>query len=404
MNARKRVLFIAEAVTLAHVARPLAIAGALPPEAWSLTLACDSRYRTFLHGFRGAYRELASIDPKTFLEALQRGAPVYDVATLERYVADDLRVISDVKPDLIVGDFRLSLSVSARVAGVPYVALANAYWSPFYKPARWPVPQIPLTKLLPIFAAELVFRLARPVAFAIHSRPLNRVRRRHGLIDLGLDLCRAYTDADFVAYADLPELFPISQLPPTHQFIGPVLWEPSAFVPAWWEELPKERRILYVTLGSSGQASLLPAVIDALAGLDVSVVVATAGRTHLPNVPPNVYAADFLPGTQAAERASLVICNGGSLTCYQALSSGVPVIGIASNLDQFLNMQALERIGAGMTMRADRFDQESLRQAVQQMLSNARTAAAAKRVADRCAGHGFSGVVGKLLEGIMHPN
>jgi UDP:flavonoid glycosyltransferase YjiC (YdhE family) len=221
---------------------------------------------------------------------------------------------------------------------------------------------------------------------------------------LGLDLRHAYTDADFVAYADLPDLFPIPQLPPTHQFIGPILWEPPASAPAWWEELPKERRILYVTLGSSGQASLLPAVIEALAELDVSVVIATAGRTHLQNLPANVYAADFLPGIQAAKRASLVICNGGSLTCYQALSSGVPVIGIASNLDQLLNMQALERVGAGITMRADRFDRESLQRAVKQMLSNASIAAAAKHVADQCSGYLYSGVVGKMLDGIVHPS
>ena len=38
------------------------------------------------------------------------------------------------QPDLVIGDFRLSLSVSARVAGVPYIAIANSWWSPFGRP------------------------------------------------------------------------------------------------------------------------------------------------------------------------------------------------------------------------------------------------------------------------------
>jgi UDP:flavonoid glycosyltransferase YjiC (YdhE family) len=62
--------------------------------------------------------------------------------------------------------------------------------------------------------------------------------------------------------------------------------------------------------------------------------------------------ADYLPGDAATARASLVICNGGSLTTQQALAAGKPVLGIASNMDQHLNMGALCRAGAGELLRA----------------------------------------------------
>ena len=394
----KRVLLAAEAVTLAHLARPLAIARVLGPADWSVTLACDPRFRGFLSDFRGTYREIRSVEPEAFLVALRRGTPLYSAATLERYVLDDLRVIDEAKPDLVVGDFRLSLSVSARVAGVPYVALANAYWSPFYEPAKWPVPELWLTKLLPVTAAERVFQVARPAAFALHSRPLNRVRKRHGLADLGLSLPRVYTDADFVAYADAPGLFPISNLPATHCFIGPALWEPPVPFPRWWDELSENRPMVYVTFGSSGQASLLPAVARTLGTLDASLVIATAGRARLPAPPPNAHVADFVPGTQVARRAGVVVCNGGSLTCYQALSAGVPVIGIVSNLDQFLNMQAVERMGAGLSLRADRFTTAELLRAVRQVLSDPRYRTRAKPVADWCAEHPLPRAARELLQ------
>ena len=399
----RRVLLVAEAVTLAHLARPLTLGRVLEAMGWSVALACDPRFRGFLGDFHGTYQELRSVEPEVFLAALRRGTPLYDVETLNRYVVDDLRVIGEVKPDLIVGDFRLSLSVSARLARVPYVALANAYWSPFYEPRKWPVPELWLTKLLPIAAAEWVFRAARPAAFALHSRPLNRVRRRHGLADLGLSLRRVYTDADFVAYADAPELFPIASLPATHRFIGPVLWEPPLSLPLWWDELRADRPMVYVTLGSSGQASLLPGVAQTLGDLDASVVIATAGRARLPALPPNARVDEFLSGTQMARRASVVICNGGSLTCYQALSAGVPVIGIASNLDQFLNMQAVERIGAGLSLRSDRFRPAELLRAVRQVLADARFRTSAKRVAHWCAEHSLAGAVRDLLQGTVWP-
>jgi UDP:flavonoid glycosyltransferase YjiC (YdhE family) len=107
-------------------------------------------------------------------------------------------------------------------------------------------------------AAGLVFPLARPVAFALHTRPLNRVRREHGLPSLGPDLRRAYTDADRVLFADAPELAPPHTLAPGHEFLGPVLWEPAATPPT----LP-DGPLIYVTLGSSGQGRLLAAVVRA---------------------------------------------------------------------------------------------------------------------------------------------
>jgi UDP:flavonoid glycosyltransferase YjiC (YdhE family) len=379
--AAKRVLFFAEAVTLAHVARPLALGEGLASTGWGISLACDPRYRQFLAEHRGGYHELSSIEPTAFLDALSRGAPVYKAAMLERYVDDDLRAIAAAKPDVVVGDFRLSLSVSARLAKVPYVALANAYWSPYYEPAGWPVPQLGMTRLLPIVAAEALFRLARRAAFALHSRPLNQVRRRYGLSSLGSDLRRVYTDADYVAYVDGAELFPIRGLPSHHSFVGPVLWEPRIPLPGWWNDLPSDRPIVYVSLGSSGQARLLPTVVAALAASGASTVVATAGRSSLENSPPSVHVERFLPGNEVAKRASLVICNGGSLACYQALAAGVPIIGIASNLDQFLNMQAIQNAGAGATVRADRATEARIRATAMRVLKDRRFADAARSLA-----------------------
>jgi UDP:flavonoid glycosyltransferase YjiC (YdhE family) len=77
----------------------------------------------------------------------------------------------------------------------------------------------------------------------------------------------------------------------------------------------------------------------------------------------------------------LVICNGGSPTSQQALAAGVPVIGIASNLDQFLNMQAIEAAGAGVLSRADRFREDRFRSLVQRTLNDGGFRVAAQRIA-----------------------
>ncbi|RXL56259.1 hypothetical protein EO238_33760, partial [Citrobacter sp. AAK_AS5] len=44
ISARKRILFVGEAVTLAHVVRPAVLARALDPSRYEVVLACDERY------------------------------------------------------------------------------------------------------------------------------------------------------------------------------------------------------------------------------------------------------------------------------------------------------------------------------------------------------------------------
>lgn len=366
---RKRILFIAEAVTLAHVARPMVLAQGLDPSRWEVHFACAPR---FLHLFpKPAFpvHAIDSIPGERFLRALAKGTPLYSLATLERYVAAEQTLFSQLQPDAVIGDFRLSLAVSATLASIPYLNITNAYWSPFAKQS-FPVPELPWVKLLGPGLSQRLFTLARPAAFAYHALPMHRLRRRHGLPGGSLDLRRVYTEADQVLYADLPGWVPMDDaLPEHHHYLGPLDWSPSVPLPAWWDSLPEAQPLVYVTLGSSGRAELLPLILEALRRMPVSLLAATAGRVDFTDLPPSVYVADYLPGKAAAARADLVICNGGSPTVYQALAAGVPVLGLPSNLDQYLNMQAVTRHGAGQCLRADVADTTSIRDAVRQLLT-----------------------------------
>lgn len=399
--AKKRILLVAEAATLAHVARPLALSAGLDPARFDLAFACARHCHWLLQGFGGEIHGLESIDSARFIAALARGKPLYDEATLHRYVQEDLRLLDEFRPDAVIGDFRLSLSVSARLAGIPYLAISNAYWSPYWRPPHYPVPNLWLTRLLPLSLAGMLFRMARPLAFALHCRPLNRVRRHYGLPSLGSDLRRIYTDADRVVYADVSEFFTGCRLPAAQHFIGPVLWSPPGALPAWWNTVPADRPLIYVTLGSSGQARLLPRVLAVLGGFKVGVMASTAGNDLPGTLPPNALAAPYLPGAEAARRAALVICNGGSLTCQQALAAGVPVLGIADNLDQFLNMTTIEAAGAGAVMRADRFDAQAFEGMVRGMLSGENYRLAAQRMAQVFTGYDSRARFGEIVEELL---
>jgi UDP:flavonoid glycosyltransferase YjiC (YdhE family) len=379
-GARRRVLFMAEATTLAHVTRPMVLARALDAAQYEIHFACAQGYDNFLADSPFTRWPLWSIPPQQFLDALARGRPLYDQPTLERYVEADFEVLDAVRPDLVVGDFRLSLAVSAAVRRIPYAALTNAHWSPYSSLGPLPLPEHPLARVVGVTAATLMFRAVSPLVFSRHALPLNRLRRRHGLEPLG-DLRHAYTHGDFTLYADTPGLVPTANLPANHLYLGPVLWSPRTELPPWWAELPQDQPLVYVTLGSSGQATLLPEIVEALAHLPLLAAVATAGRVPADALPAGVRAAAYLPGQEAARRSQVVICNGGSATVYQALAEGVPVLGIASNMDQHLTMQAVRQAGAGILLRAGKADRRAVRRAVQALLAPPDYRQAAGRVA-----------------------
>ncbi len=366
---RRRILFFAEAATLAHVARPMVLAQALEKAGYDVYFACNPTYQNLFDPLSRPWISIKSISSEEFLEALAKGRPLYRQEQLRDYVEEDLRVIDQVSPDLIVGDFRLSLSISARISNIHYMTITNAYWSPYARP-NYIVPELPITRILGPGVANTMFRLARPLAFALHSIPLNRLRKEYGLSSLGLDLRRTYTDADTVLYADIPEAIPTYDRPSTHHYIGPFTWSPAVELPSWWPEIPKDKPIIYVTLGSSGQSELLPTILSSLEKLPAIIVIATAGRNKLKDLPTNVFIADYLPGDVIAQCATLVVCNGGSPTTMQALALGVPVIGIPSNLDQFLNMSYMQLAGVGLMLRARDINNGALQQVARDVMDS----------------------------------
>jgi UDP:flavonoid glycosyltransferase YjiC (YdhE family) len=385
-NVRKPViLFVAEAVTLAHVARPAVLAQALDHGAFDVFFATDPRYNALFPELADFRHDIWSISSQEFLKSLARGSPVYNKRTLVRYVEEDLMLIDAIRPDLIVGDFRLSLSVSARLRQIPYATITNVYWSE-YSSNRYTVPQLPMTRFLGVPLSQIMFHISRPLAFGLHCIPLNSVRRHYGLESLGHDLRRIYTDADEVLLADLPDYFPITAEAKHHRYLGPVPWSPRVKKPSWWWGIDNSRPIVYLTLGSSGVVELLPIALEALSVLPVTVIATTAGRTDLSSVPENALVSDYIPGDEAAGMAALVVCNGGSLTTYQAIQGGTPVLGIPSNLDQHLNMSYLVDAGIGEVLRSERAGVEGIRQAVKRLLerSDYRDAAMqARRVSQR---------------------
>ncbi|MGZ3476385.1 MAG: glycosyltransferase [Polyangiales bacterium] len=337
---KKKILFLAEAVTWSQVVRLLVLARGLDPRKFEVHFA-SSRFDDRLFGRTGFRRwPIRSLTPETVDARVARGARIYDRSTLSRYVEEELRLFEAIDPDLVVSDLRWSTAISGPAFGVRVASLIDAYW--FRALERYPIPDHPVVRLL---GEELVgrgFAMGLPFVMRHFAGPVNALRKEHGLTPLG-DLLDVLSFGELL-FPDDPMLCP-SDRPGT--YLGPISWAPEVPLPAFWGELD-ERPVVYVTMGSSGALSVVPKVLEALSKLRVQVVLSTAGRFTAPS---GVRSVDAIRGDLAARRASVVVCSGGASTGWQALAEGTPVVGIPSNLDACLAMSCIEEFGAGVALR-----------------------------------------------------
>jgi len=378
----KRILFVAENVTTDQVTRLVSLAGSLPEQRFEVTFAASQFDPVVFDGMGFQRRRIHSLPRDQMLSRVAAGKQVYDDSVLRDYVEQERDLLKDSRPDLVVANFRPSLTVSAPLHGVPLATVVGAYWSPYAVRDGFPIPDHPTVKLVGLSVARRFLPKALPAAFALFAKPINELRRRHGLPAIG-DLLDVMTWGDWVLHPDLPELAPTRGAPSHHHYLGRVPWSPKLPVPAWWEELPSDRPTLWVTLGSSGNLQAWPALKQGLAGLPINVMLATEGRFDPGPLPSNFWSAEWLPGPEAARRADLAVTNGGAGSSYQALAVGTPVLGLASNLDQHLAMTGIERTGAGRLLRAGSLSPDEVRVAVNEMLGSDRYTQAARVSADR---------------------
>ena len=363
---------------MAHFVRPLALADSLDTGRYDIHFYSPARFFGFVKDKPFAIGELRTMPGERFLENTARGAPVFPADVIRGYVKQDRELIGRIKPDLVIGDMRLSLPISAQLEGAQSAVMINAYWSPYTK-RRSIIPSLPLTRVVPPRLLGPVYKLAEPLAYAVHVGEMNRVRKEFGIPALPADIRVMYTEGSYVLYPDIPEFVPACNLPANHRYVGICQWTPPTAKPDWWDRMlvdPKPK--VFVSLGSSGPLRVFPALLGALSKLPVSVLISTSGRP-IPHLGPDAYVADLLPFTETAAQCSVVVSHGGSGGLYPAIAAGTPVLGIPSNADQQLSTAVLQESGAGLGVRVEEASQGRLLRALEKLLFDPQFRLAAKR-------------------------
>lgn len=369
---RKRILFITEACTFAHIIRPLVLAQSLDPEQYDVHFAYAKNELTtgkefIFEGTNFTHWTIYSQPTAEFARAVKFGTRLFKFSTLKSYAEEEINLFKTIRPDIIVGDMRLSLSTSAQICGIPHILIHNAYWSPnALNPT--PRPEYPIVHKAIQFLGErfvsFLLKKLEPYILAYQLRPINRLRRYYKLPKFS-NFFDAFTAGDYRFYADMQCLFPNIKLDHNEHFMGPINWEPNIPPPPWWDKILYPQPIVYVAMGSSGRADLLPMILNTVRESGMTVIL--AGPENFSS--DHIFASPFFPWDKAAKRSVLMIGNGGSGAVYQAIRAGIPLIGIVANQDQLFAMSYAEQAKCGIMLRSNSVRSSEIKSAINSLLN-----------------------------------
>jgi len=290
------------------------------------------------------------------------------LATQARHLAS---LVRNTHSDIVVGDYLMPAAMlGAQAAGRPFVAL---YHSALPFPAEGAPPfgtELPASACGSEAWRAAESRLARMSAY--FDGRVAAAARALGVRAPGEGLLLRPISPDLNLLATAPVLEPgLLPLAGPVVMTGPCLPAPSALDDAGravLDALPRDRRIVYVSLGTvfNDRPAVYRALIEGAAATGAHLVVsAGASVDALAGLrSASVQIHRRVPQVPLLARVHAVITHGGNNTVQECLAAGRPMVVIPFGGDQRANAHRVERLGAGVRIAADALSRVGIQSAL----------------------------------------
>ncbi|MCB0392767.1 MAG: hypothetical protein KDD58_15865 [Bdellovibrionales bacterium] len=365
-----KILFFAEAVTSAHLFRPFWFAEKLANEGYEVHLATTQTHSLlsnnssvnihYLHG---------GLSSEVFLNSIRKGQIPFNKNVIAHNLKQDFGLIEQIKPDVVIDDFRLSLSIASEKLKLPHLTINNITWSPYFESDPQIVPDIDVVQKFGVKMGGFLFKNLKSIFEKKILDPFNKIRKIEKLSAID-SIFKLYTSGAKVGYLDLIQFASGIDLPENHRFLGPLLFSFPSPLPEWWEKIDKTKPLVYVSLGSSGRSDLLPEIIRAFELTKYQVIVSTSGKKLNINPTKNIYLTSYIPDDKVLPYCQLYVGNGGSGGAQQALAANVPMLFLPDNYDQWLYSTMLEKLDLARILRPSLYREKCFLSEVEDLIYN----------------------------------
>lgn len=198
----------------------------------------------------------------------------------------------------------------------------------------------------------------------------------------GGELCDLFDlmKPDLTVVNDLPQFYSGLKIPSDYQITGPLYSQPEPGEQTG-EEIERifqkdgGKTKIFCTMGSSGSSESLLEAVKAIASLPeerfCAVVLVPKAVCSMEDAErfaaghANLYLTDrFVPAKLISAMADLVVSHGGQGTVQTAMAGGTPIVGVAMQPEQQINLDHVVQSGAAVRIPAPRWNARSIRSAV----------------------------------------
>lgn len=334
-----RYLLIPGNNSLSHVAKCLAIRERLVQKHHEVLIAVARKNAKFLKAINIEHcviSDIQEIDGAALPTTTWFKQPQWAVECINTEVA----LLKKYKPDSVLGVFRFTTKASCRLAGIPYDSLICGCMLPGSQAALGYTEDE---------AGRDLQRQNLAGFYRYAGAKLSRALAAFGLNKIG-DI-RQMLRGDRTFLWDIPEFFALEE-EENIVHVGPVYWDD-------WpqDDQPEiaacsyENPLAVLTFGTcSMSASAAERIAGLLLDLGYHVLIVAGGQEKLLKIMPQhpaVTSLNFAPLRKILPHSSLVICHGGQMTVFEALSNKIPVAIMPFQPEQAHNGVCLERLGCG---------------------------------------------------------
>ena len=321
-------------------------------------------------------------------------------------IKGEIKAYKEIKPDLVLYGFWPMAGLARRmlekeIPGICFIPL------PLTESFLDVIPDVPeQIKLLSLLPYKMRIGAFRRIPRFIKKRiPLLKQKNiRDAAMELGwrgeplLNLF-SLLKADLTIVNDLPDYYNQKFFPENVVFTGPLFSrsdDDDSVIPQIREVFDPDngKTKIFCTLGSSGTKKQLLEIIKVFTegiGLEWNAVilspssVCTIEETRVTlGGRRGVYVTDaFVPAQKVNALADMVICHGGQGTVQTALASGTPLVGVAMQPEQFINLSNVALYGAAIRIPFNKWTAGNIREAVNKIVSNEKFKKAALRLRER---------------------
>lgn len=362
MAETKYILVGAALFNWSETQRMIEIADELSVRGYKIIFIGEGRYGHLLRE-KDYIREIVSYDSqwytprriKMMLEMDQYGNNYAEIDEIEKIVAAEINVIKKYRPAAILTGYRMSLTISAKLCGIPIIwslaaTLSKIYLENIAQKARQVDgikrdANVSYQDIRALFEDKIACK--KLLGASKTSSVWNEFLKNHFTAPLICDL-DIYT-GDLNLMSDAGELFPELRETEKYKFIGPILnnqpIEMPEIVDAVFGQNNGRKKVL-ISIGSGGKRDLFLKILQSTSAFACDFFVSVVGILHeedIKDYPDNYYFCEKFPLIEIAAKCDAAIIQGGQGTLYAVLAGQCPFVSLPATFEQRQNTENLLR-------------------------------------------------------------